>query len=564
MQALIFLSVRSILNGVKRAVTDAKRLIGLIFLIGYYIYLFGMRFIIGSPSSPGRFPAGSGRFHMPEPAQIQGTLFILFAGLSLIFSLMGSVRTLVRAPDVDVLFPTPVSPKTVLAFKMFREYLATLLLPLIFGLLSWRNTKNIVLSAFRDFPESGGMAFRALTIAFLLLSLFWVCTNQAISLFINRSDESSDRRRKAWIAFTIGAQVFNVAYIWFRIYSHAGFFEIANDPILRILFFPATLASSIVAGPLTSNMLLSYSCVVLLMGLTAFALWLAMAQSPWMYDQAATMSESVNTRRALQRQGDAASLIAEHVRSGKMKYRTERWYTRLRFNGPGGLIWKQLVLQIRTIGLMVGILSTVALFVGGLILYGMSTDNPEAVQAASGNIFFAVGMVGTFIITTTASQMTFMEVLRRVDLQKPLPFAPPTIIAYEIISNGILVLPLLTANFLAALVVNWQNWPAALGTLIAGPGTAIWLSSVIFLITILFPDLDDPTQRGFRGVMSLIALAVLAIPGAAAFGGALFLLRGSPYAILVAAAALGVIQLLMALAISIAGGGMYGSFNPSE
>ena len=39
MRPLVFLTVRSFVNGVKRALTSGKRLVGLLFFAGYYFWL---------------------------------------------------------------------------------------------------------------------------------------------------------------------------------------------------------------------------------------------------------------------------------------------------------------------------------------------------------------------------------------------------------------------------------------------------------------------------------------------------------------------------------------------
>src|SRR5205823_13873994 len=115
MKALLFLSTRSVVNGLRRALQSPRRLIGMIFVTAYYFFLILRP--IGSSFS-GRssdFPMDFG-FDLPPLRVLQAFIFGGFALLTILLALTtASIQRLsFRPADVDVLFATPLDPRLVL------------------------------------------------------------------------------------------------------------------------------------------------------------------------------------------------------------------------------------------------------------------------------------------------------------------------------------------------------------------------------------------------------------------------------------------------------------------
>src|SRR5205807_863901 len=133
LKPLLFLTVRSTVNGVVRALTTPRRLISLIIFIGYYFFVF-MRpaMVSGAPVSAPDHPM----FNFPALDVIEGFVFAIFAIISFFLSFgVLNMQSGFKPADVDVLFSTPISPKLVLAFRICRDYLITLLFPFLLVLL---------------------------------------------------------------------------------------------------------------------------------------------------------------------------------------------------------------------------------------------------------------------------------------------------------------------------------------------------------------------------------------------------------------------------------------------
>jgi hypothetical protein len=92
------------------------------------------------------------------------------------------------------------------------------------------------------------------------------------------------------------------------------------------------------------------------------------------------------------------------------------------------------------------------------------------------------------------------------------------------------------------------------------PSLAVLICLMTCLTTILFPDFEDPSQRGFRGMMNFVGVVVACAPGTLAFI-ALIAIGLSPILC-------GLLTLAINLGISAAVasicGTQYAQFNPSE
>src|SRR5438045_3141730 len=99
MRPLVFLTYRSFLNGIKRALTSGKRLIGLLFFISYYVWLV-FRPLGGSRE----FESTPMPMHLTVPplSSLDAVVFAGFAFMSfiLVMNVMG-YRGGFKPADVD-------------------------------------------------------------------------------------------------------------------------------------------------------------------------------------------------------------------------------------------------------------------------------------------------------------------------------------------------------------------------------------------------------------------------------------------------------------------------------
>lgn len=562
MKPLWFLTFRTFVNGIKRALGSPTRLIGILFFFGYYFMWFirpAMQRGIGG--RPGGNLAGSIEF--PPMEIVWAVAFALFAVLSVFMMLGGMTQQGGFKPaDVDILFPTPLPPRIVLLFRIARDYLFTLIAPLVFMVFGFGGVRAGYEWLFRNMPEQG-QANQALRMAFVswgLMALGWVCVNYAISLFINRSDTNSDRNRRVfgWCssAFLLGA----IGFIAYRSVDLSGpreLLDLAQEPFLKAVFFSASLATALTIGTLEGELVTALLGAAGLAAIIVVALRVAMSQAAWMYDQAAVKGFGNQQLKAAQRSGDTLAAIAALAQEGKIKPRRLRWIYNLKLTGPFALLWKDLFLQVRGmlwILIMIGLIGVFMSALPAMVPFRASEGG------STGMLLFMQGM-SILMVTISIANVGFLELLRRIDLQKPLPFTPATIVTFEVLSKSLLGIVVSIVGSLVAAAIRPDLLPMSAASIIFSPALSVLLSSCVFLVIILFPDVDDQAQRQFRGIMMMLSIAVTGFPPVAVF---LLLALGLSVPSWLAAFVGASICVGIAFVLILISGRLYANFNPSE
>ena len=564
MKPLLFLTGRTLVNRVRRAFSSPKRLISLLVILAYYFVLLMRPMDEPYRARHQHLPSGM-LFDLPSMDVLQAFAFAGFAFLTLILALSSSVQRLsFRPADVDVLFATPLSPRLVLIFRFVRDYLISLLIPVLPILFAWRPTAEGFRMFFRNFPNahSAGYVFKTATLAWLLVALAWVSISYAISLFINRNDLVSDRNKKI-IMFGGAAAIIAlggyVAWRWSALSGMPGFVALTEDKLLRVCLFTATAGSTMVMAPLQGDWLPFYTSALGLLIIAGGAVLIATSQADWMYDQAAARGFDSLRLRSLQQKGDLIGMAAERARTKKGKAKSFSWAMRIKARGPLAILWREVLIQLRMSPIMLFIFVALGIMFGIIPFMVSSVDPIDA-----GYKFLGMQFLICFVGSMSISQSGFIELLRRVDVEKPLPFSPPVISFSEVVAKALpSVLSLLIAS-IVCLIIQPALWPYCVASLVGLPFVAVLCCSIIFLVTLLFPDLEDPTLRGFRGLMILLGLAVALLPIFISVFAIGLLFRGVPLMPVISSAAGGVIAIGISIVVCLISGGLYAQFNPSE
>ena len=470
-----------------------------------------------------------------------------------------------RQPDVDVLFATPVDPRVVLVFRLVRDYVGTLLTPLILVVFGGRSGLANVQQYLSGIHGNGPLALRFASLAWLLMAFSWVCLSYGLGFLVNRSDLRADRNKKIidWSIF--GIVLLSVVFILMKELptpTMGATADCVQSPLLRIVYFSGTAASWMVVGALTSNWTFVCLGVSVFISLGGFGLKLAISQIPYMYDQAAVKGFGASERQTLQRNNDFYGLSAQRAREGQFTVgRISRWVGKMRFRGASVLIWKELLLQLRagpTLSILMGTVQFVLVVVPVLSIQQTSS---QTTITGVGILLFVMQSVSALMLTMNSAVSGFIELLRRVDFQKPLPFRPAGTVFWEVSSKCV---PNMFVGALATIVVialRPMLWASALGSELFVMGLSLVLSATVFLVTIAFSDAGDASQRGFRGILILVGIIILAFPGVALLATLIGYGHLNP---LLAALPATAVNLAVAVLVSFAAGGLYNAYNPNE
>ena len=501
-------------------------------------------------------------FKFPPLTTIDSIVFAAFVLFSILLSLsLMSYKAGFKQADVDVLFATPVSPKVVMGFRLVRDYLLTMLLPIIIGIFALNSVITLIAQILSKEPQTAGILLKTIGLAWVLSAVCWVSLGYATSLFVGRSDTDSDRNARI-IGWSIaGAIISTLTYAVLAFRANPTFETlqaIAQSPIIRIVYFIPSAATALVMAPLTKAWVPGILGGVALVGLIAGGVWAALSQVGWLYDQASVKGFKNAGMRELQKKGDTSGMMAEYARMGKIKKgRLASWISKKTFSGASAIIYKELILFFRTQITSTIIFALVICWVGPLFLFILHGPGTERI---AGPMYLGMTCAMLFFIGLTSSQSNYLETLRRVDLTKPLPFSPAVTVFYEVIAKAMPPMLVSLAPFFIGFVMRPELWDLHLTGILLAPSFMLLMASFSFLVIVLFPDVDDPTQRGFRGMILMLGALMVAIPSAGLLIGAFLLnLPKSPVALVAGGINLGLSVLLAWIA-----GGIYADFNPSE
>lgn len=560
MKPLFFLWVRQILNGIKRAVSSPKRLISVLVGLGYYIGFF-----LRPWEKPTDFTKKGGPL-LPkgvtfDVGNVEPVVFLIFMSISILMAAgVFAMKNTFKPADVDVLFPTPVSSRLVMYFRLFREYFLTLFFPLIILFFGFKPLSSLAAGLKKGDPQGFDQAIRGMVLSWLLMAAVWVALSYALSFYLAKNEKHSKKilRISGWSIAAAVAIVF--ATFGAKMYidpSWKTIVETTQMPHVRAIMIIPYLSTLVAVGSFAGSLMSALFAVLALSLLIAVSLRYASNLSGWMYDQAATRGFQGQTMRDMQRKGDMSGMMAEHARSGKVKRgRIAQKIQDVKLLNGWALIYKEWLIQART---GIGMSFVFMLILGFMAVMFLSI--PEKRERVLPFVY--LGLVGfmTANFGSIAALNGFQETLRRVEVIKPLPLTSRQIAFYEVAAKSFVAILLAVVPYTIGLVYKPGLWQFHLAGLIASPAIGVGMVSAVFLVVVLFPDFDDPTQRSFRGLMQLLAMVFVMAPAIGLFVLFIGLIHTSPLvpAVLTAGVMCGIVALFTSLA-----GRFYVDYNPSE
>jgi hypothetical protein len=568
LKPLWYLWSRQILNGIKRAFKSPRRLIGVLLGLSYFVGVF-LRPWDKSPDGLAKLTVN---IKTISSDNVGTAVFLVFLLLSTVLSLgVFNFRNTFKQSDVDVLFPTPVSSKLVMLFRLFRDYSATVLLPFVVAVFGYQPTKGF----FENWQkgDAAGMmsAVRGAFIAWVLLAFAWVSISYAASFYVAKKEQRGDTiaKRMSW-----GTAIFSmltIAIFPLTIYlatqsrqpEWPAVINLVQSIPMKIVLFLPHAATNIAMGGYSGSVAQSLLGFAVLGAIIYGTLSFASKNSDWMYDQAATKGVQGLKIREMMSKGDSSGILAERARMGKVKRgKLATRVSQMTLRNGWAMIYKELLIQSRTgIAQTIFFMLMVSVFAVMFSLLPTGRSSPRLNDYAFAQYFYLglVGFMGANMSAATAYN-GFAETLRRVEIIKPMPLNARQIAFYETISKSCFATIVIVVPFLVGLCCKPGWWQYHLAGIVAGPALAMALVAMIFLNVVIFPDLEDPTQRSFRGLTQLIGMVIVFTPTMLLFGGAIYL-KTSP--LIPAIFTVGVNIGLTVIAATLAGR-FYADFNPSE
>jgi hypothetical protein len=242
------------------------------------------------------------------------------------------------------------------------------------------------------------------------------------------------------------------------------------------------------------------------------------------------------------------------AQAGKLRPRRLMFLQGVKARGKWAIVWREAILFFRT---GMALLLMLTLFACGLSFLSL-------VETRTGrDVGLAMLPMQALVVLSMAlgaSQSGFLETLRRVDMQKPLPFDPTVMCIMEIVGKSLAPIWIAIAATTTSLVLNLGNFQYPVAAMIALPALSIVIVAVQLVVLLAFPDVDDPTQRSFRALVQFLGAAFACTPPVLI--GLLVVAIGAPWPAAAVVTAIG--SFAVAYILAHIAGRMYASFNPSE
>lgn len=560
MQPLLFLTVRTFINSFRRSLTSPKRLIGILFFLGYY-WLVVVRALMSV--STGKFSniPSVPSLELPPIELIGAGVFLVFGSIMLIQTVALGNKNVFRQADVDVLFPTPIPPQAVLMFRIFRDTLVSIFLPLLITLLTWRPLGPFVKQVFHNAPEQAGYVFKVATVTFLCVAFAWTCLDHAASIFIYRNDPA--KRNNLWLTiFQLAFLGTVIGRVWWIVLQHdpkTSWVFVGKDPVLHGMLFLSDAASKAALAPLAGNWVMFGQGLAVILATAVVGLVLCQRQIGYLYDMATIRTAVYEKVRqsmvANQTQGMAASVINK-AKEGKVKKIRGKWLAAKTVQGPRALVWKNLIYMFRQGALAMFLFPAIAVFYD-IVFLQISLPSIKLL----GSFAFGIQMFAAMPLTG----MSFTNgLLRNVDVIKPLPFKGRALIFWETASavGAGLIASLPSALFM--ILMRPHLFVYILCGVWAGLVSVILMTNNSLLANLLSPDFDDPTQRAFRGFVTVIGMAIVMTPPVLALVGVMFLMRATPLACFLGTTCMTLVGAGVQYLLGLFSARLYAEFNPTD
>jgi hypothetical protein len=524
-RVLLFLTVRVMVNSFRRAFENPLRAVLTILVLGFLVCGWGSALLgmLMEPVRPPRAPAP-----MLDPTVALGRSLVIVLGIHIVYIVLGLLPSFSRGlfsyfveGDVHFLFPTPIKPLTLfrglLLVRGAIGIVALMLMLIVYLiLLGGRSMRQLALVGT---PQAGSWALLIYPLLFLVMSLALLWLGVAIRLM-----EVHRPRLLTWFwVGIVGWALVGVGLVagraWFLV-------QRADEPPFAALqasieWLPATLWL-LPASSLSDAMLVVYRGWTPAIGL-GLLFWLGMLlwadrrivrYAGHLYELASLMAQR-SARMHLARSDPLRAIYQralEQMSERARPVRTLRWLERWTPRGVWALLWRDLLLSWRLHGwgLVLMVLLLVALPTIPLgFVYTFMEKNPLPLAK------LIYGMMQSLLVLMMAlgSYYGIVDLLRRVELQKPLPFSSREVVLVESLPTALLVLVMQLIVALVAIVLFPQAWGFWLWMGLGLASFAPVLQMAMWMLAMLNPDPNDYTQRLVVGLLMFPMVLLAGLPG---------------------------------------------------
>lgn len=499
MKALLYLGYRQSINELKRIVTSAKRLIPAI-LIAFIIVqnVFVNVWMSSDPSDMAR----QAKLPSISPDNLWSGIFALLslAVIRIIYSAFAEGRLVFSQSNIDFLFPSPISRRTVLVLKLVGDYLRLGL----FGLFIFVFAVPSIYRLFgaKPYPSIFASWFACLLLIALAMNITHTL-NIVMSAGVHRLAVAKRIVKIALFLMLVGIAVIGVIYF---MKSGDPFSSLvgAVSGFTRTVMAPIAWCTDLIVSPIVGRSNGFFALEFLWLGLLAAAsFFVLILRKESFYETSLAISARMARIKDARDRGDLASVVAEARRGRGRQHRMVSLVPPFG-RGAGALVWKILVTRLRTSPWAV--VFFLVLIPGAAAAAGAFIPDPDILRLSPVVIPYAVWMVVSFGWQSLQSEF------RQVEIVKALPDSGMKIVAVQVFTQWLGVLGFSVIAFLSIDAFIPQADPYLLALLVITSVTGAFAClSATSIVAMAYPSkTKDKLAMTIPGCLSfaIISLAV--------------------------------------------------------
>lgn len=496
MRAIALMSWWQSRNSLRTTLTEPRKFIPiLVFVAAMGFNVFNL-FFLGSAGHNGAMPplADYIRPHIAAGHAIIFGVLILAALAQVESGLTGGALTF-SLSDVDYLFPSPISRRTVLLYKVPMILLRNLFYAAIFLVFAyfafWRFAVSDKNTALSPLP--------------LYISVFaWLCTYTCLAVTLEvvfGLGKAALARKCSWTLVLIAGAVVVAA-----VYTGGidGLTILERSPLVWVPLYPCRLLADVFAAPISGHPI--GGAVAQLLAFAAAALVLLLSRNEDFYEASLAGSERIARIRSAAKQGNFAAMIAARARerTKPAKERVRPYTLPLFGRGAGALLWAHLSAASKR-----PLVNFAVPFGGGFaVSYGLTTWGPRF----SADLILGIDAYVTWLYLLVATRSAYRQCRELGSLVRPMPIRAWKTVVADVLPT------VLTASLwgwgaaLPLLGSNGKDAPLAVtGLLLIGPGIICPLALVQYVIALWYPSAEDKLQQMLSGFVSMALMGLVAL-----------------------------------------------------
>ena len=417
--------------------------------------------------------------------------------------------------DVANLYQTPMQPWRVFRFFLFsRAFAAYCVFFLIFAFYGYWTLRLSMPGIFGHAREGSHFLSNVFYVAAVLPTLIGLLFWRLIFDIRREFNLIPSYLYRALMFILLGSIAAIVAYFVVEAYVaglgfQVGLVNATESQPLTVLFAPFKVLAQLFLFQADLASVSFWICIAFWIGLATSGYYVLRSHHLLLYEYAFRLTEF--RAKMVTRMRSPAERLKEMKRDGKKVLRLP-WFARLMHpRKAGAILWLDMVVTWRSFGTAIKGIQWV-LFLAVVGGWGVCQYYHIAVKAPAIWKLSGIAMFMASWPLSIVSTLGFCEILRRVEIQKPIPISALHTVTMHILQWTAMSCSVTLVPFLTAFILLGSAGYPTLFVLVAGWSFMHCMISGFFLISLYNPDSNDPIQRMYAMIFGLLISIGASIP----------------------------------------------------